>query len=258
MTPKMTPKLIPISLLQGGVSTGTWTVNEDGQYGVLNGTVEDVPALKAPGFITANGGGHFVDVSQFIDGDLILKVRSSTANYTGFRVSFAAGILVVPEYACASGAALPFSGGCYKAHYAVPAGDDFSEVRIPFNQFSDHWNSATGELTKTCAEHPEVCPTAHELRHIKRIDFWAEGVKGDVHLEIMSVSAGVAVPKAAKVGQVPAEHNICRGPIKQDQLLYGYKHRTTSDYLPVAVDESETLAEAVCCDKRMYYLAEPR
>ena len=155
--------------------------------------MKDVPFLKAPGFITSYATGHLIDVSQFIEGDLILSVRSSTASYAGFRISFAAGALT-PGYSCAGGGSLPFSGGCYKAHYTVPAGNNFTEVRIPFREFSDHWDPATGELTKTCAEHREVCPTAHDLANIKRIDFWAEGVKGDVHLEVMSVSAGAAEP----------------------------------------------------------------
>ena len=225
-----------------------WSLNAEGQYGVLNGSVENVPALKAPGFITANAYGkfYFNDVSKFIDGDLILRVRSSTADYTGFRVSFAAGALVT-EFSCASGGSVPFSGGCYKAHFDVPSGEEFSEVRIPFNMFSDHWNSATGELTKTCKEHPSVCPTAHDLTHIRRIDLWAEGVKGLVHLEVQSISAGA---KKQQVSAVPDDQNMCQGPVKQDQLLYGYKGRKTSDYLPVPLSEDESLAEAVCCDKR--------
>jgi len=179
--------------VMGGVSVGTWSVNEEGAYGIMNGTVKDVPFLSAPGFIKAASyyrTGKFNDASDAIDGDLILTVRSSTAGYTGFRISIAAGTLS-PEYSCASGGVNPLSGGCFKAKYSIEAGDEFSEVRIPFNMFSDHWSPATGEQTVTCAEDPKVCPTAEDLAGIKSIEIWAEGVKGDVHLEIRSIAAGV-------------------------------------------------------------------
>ena len=229
--------------LQGGISKGTWSVSSEGQYGILNGTVEDVPSLKAPGFLSAYAYGHYFykNVSQFLDGDLILGVRSSTSSYGGFRIYFTAGALI-SQYSCAGGGGLPFSGGCYKAHFNVPEGDDFSEVRIPFKMFSDHWNPATGKPTKTCMEDMSVCPTYHDLAHIRRIDLWAEGVKGPIHLEIKSISAGI---KKKQLNTVPSDQNQCQGQIKQDQLLFGYQGRTSNDFIP-----GETLAEAVCCDKR--------
>ena len=158
----------------------------------MDGTVKDVPSLHAPGFIKAasySRTGQFNDASAAISGDIILDVRSSTAEYTGFRISVAAGTLS-PEYACASGGVNPLSGGCFKAKYSVPTGIEFSEVRIPFNTFSDHWSPATGEQTITCSEDPKVCPSANDLKNIKSIEIWAEGVKGDVHLEIRSIAAG--------------------------------------------------------------------
>merc|ERR1712165_648187 len=65
------------------------------------------------------------------------------------------------------------------------------EVRIPFNTFSSEWDPATGDQTVTCAEDPKVCPTSKDLAEIKSIEIWAEGVKGDVHLEIKSIAAGL-------------------------------------------------------------------
>merc|ERR1712232_389729 len=102
------------------------------------------------------------------NGDLILTVRTNTPDYAGFRVSFA----------CAAGGSLPFSRGCFKAKFSVPAGASFSEVRIPFNMFSDKWSSATGEQTKTCAQDKDVCPTAKKLSKIQAIEVWAEGALG--------------------------------------------------------------------------------
>ena len=229
----------------------------------MNGTVRDVPSLNAPGFIKAVARGQFNDASDTVSGDLILKVRSTTSEYTGFRVSFAAGTLS-PDYACAGGSTIPFSGGCFKARFTIPRGQEFSEVHIPFKSFSDHWSPATGDQITACADDPEVCPTAHDLGHVKHIELWAEGVKGEVHLEVESISA--AIPEAIgqndrmkRIGmsKISDEYNICNGKVQSD-LLYGFAHRDTADYLPVEVDEGETLAEAVCCDSRMLPYAEPQ
>lgn len=71
----------------------------------------------------------------------------------------------------------------------MPAGDDFAEVKIPFNTFSDKWSSATGEQTTTCADDADVCITAAKLAKLQMIEFWGEGASGKVHLEVKSVSA---------------------------------------------------------------------
>ena len=58
------------------------------------------------------------------------QVRSASANYTGYRVSFAAGAMS-PSYSCAGGGALPGSRGCFKADFSIPdeGMTDFVEVR---------------------------------------------------------------------------------------------------------------------------------
>merc|ERR1712070_1318573 len=154
----------------------------------MDGEVVNVPSLKAPGFIKAAADGNFPDVSDFVDGNLVLTVRPSTPEFAGFRVSFVSGA-VSPSFSCAGGGSLPFSRGCFKQTFSVPAGTDFVEVKLPFNTFSDKWSSATGEHTKECAQDKDVCPTAAKLSKIQRIEFWGEGAAGKLHLEVKSVSA---------------------------------------------------------------------
>ena len=130
-----------------------------------------------------------------LQGDLVLRVRSSTPDYEGFRVSFSPKSLSA-EYSCAGGGTIPFSNGCFKAQFMVPSGDDFVEVRIPFSSFSDHWNPATGEPYIACSEdHPNVCPKENDLKHIRWIEVWSEGVAGDIHLEVESISANLNIPQ---------------------------------------------------------------
>merc|ERR1712224_848891 len=174
--------------VMGGQSVATASVDSDGQFGVLDGEVKIVPSLNARGFITGYAQASFPDASSAIDGDLVLTVRSSTADYTGFKVSFAAGT-ISPQLSCASGGAVIGGRGCFKAGFSVPAGDDFVDVRIPFKSFTDKWSSATGEPTTTCAEDSSVCPTASKLSKIQRIEVWGEGKAGKVHIEVKSVRA---------------------------------------------------------------------
>jgi len=172
--------------VMGGKSTGTWSLGDG--FGILDGEVVDVPSLSAPGFIKASGDGSFPDISSFIDGSLVLLVRTSTPEYAGFRVTFVSGA-VSPSFACAGGGSLPLSRGCYKQKFSVPAGSEFVEIKLPFNTFSDKWSSATGEQTTTCADDASVCPTASKLKKIQRVEFWGEGASGKLHLEVQSVSA---------------------------------------------------------------------
>ncbi|KAL1525969.1 hypothetical protein AB1Y20_020795 [Prymnesium parvum] len=245
--------------VMGGQSRGTWAQGDG--YGVIDGEVVDVPSLKAPGFIKSSADGKFADVSAAAGGELLLEVRSTTPDYKGFRVSFASGT-AAPAYSCAGGGSIPFSRGCFKAKFSVPAGGEWSVVRIPFASFSDKWSPATGEQTSTCAADHDVCPTAKTLGRIKRFEFWAEGVDGKVHLEVKSVRAAPASLASAPhlLGPLssspPKEFMSCSGPL-QHTLRFGISGRTEPT-VPVPVDQSETLADAVCCDRRVEVYAEPQ
>jgi len=182
--------------VMGGKSTGSWSEGEG--YGILDGEVVDVPSLSAPGFIKAAADGKFPDISKFIDGNLVLSVRSSTPDYQGYRVTFVSGALSA-DFACAGGGSLPFSRGCYKQKFSVPAGDEFVDIKLPFNTFSDKWSSATGEHTVECANDKDVCPTAAKLSKIQRVEFWGEGAAGKLHLEVQSVRAESASGESIQI-----------------------------------------------------------
>jgi Complex I intermediate-associated protein 30 (CIA30) len=165
--------------VMGGKSTGTFKI-QDG-VGIFDGEVVNVPFLHAPGFIKVDSRGMipYADVSACKALKFVLK---STIDYTGYRVSF--GKAHPPD-----GKFFAFG---YKANVKVSKrddGDPFEEVEIPFNDFSDLWDDATGDQIKSCKEYPQYCPTVKTLRNMKTIAIWAEGVVGKVHLEIKSISA---------------------------------------------------------------------
>merc|ERR1712183_857253 len=159
---------------------GNWTVNAAGGFGILDGivTIVDRPAVSivgaSPGFVKAGANGNFRDASEFADGSLLLMVRSSTPTYSGFHIAFASGARF-PTYACEGGGHIPLSRGCYKAGFSAPVGSNFAPVHVPFSSFSDRWSPSTGNQTVTCAEDRSVCPSANGLKHIQRLELWAEG-----------------------------------------------------------------------------------
>lgn len=131
-----------------------------------------------------------VDASEAADGELVMKVRSTTPDYTGLKVSFAAST-TNPTLACATGGSGPFGRGCFKSPFSVPAGDDFIEIRIPLSEFSDKWDSAAGELTTLCKDDASRCPSADKLKKVQRVSFWDGGQAGKVHIEVQSVSTAL-------------------------------------------------------------------
>lgn len=180
--------------VMGGLSTSSFSVELSRKVAVFNGTVAIVPSLKAPGFCTAATSDGFGITARFNDASpfshLLLRVRSSTPAYKGWKVAFAANTLN-PQFMS------------YKARFKLQPTRDWQTVAIPFRpNFSNDWSPFTGDCDtldptgqshRCCDEaHEEVCVTAHNLRSISQVGVWAEGVAGDFHLEIERIGAGDA------------------------------------------------------------------
>jgi hypothetical protein len=164
--------------VMGGKSTGTFTI-EDG-LGKFRGEVVDVPFLHAPGFIQARTSTSertfFPDVSKCTALQIIAK---SNTEYAGYRISFGK--------ARAPGGKFFASG--YKADLKTFSTDAFGAVTIPFRQFTDFWDDATGDAIHTCEENSLYCPDDLTLKNMQRFAVWGEGVAGEVSLDIQSISA---------------------------------------------------------------------
>lgn len=235
--------------VMGGVSTSTWTIDKiKSKSAMWNGEVKNVPSLKAPGFCnaeTVNWFAKFADVSAFTH--LLIRARSSTPEYRGFKVSFAADTLNVQFHS-------------FKAMFNITQANTWETVAIPFHQFSNDWSAYTGRCdTKDptgkqhhcCSpEHPEVCVTKKNLKDISEIGLWTEGVAGKFNLEVAWIGAG---NMSSAFGD---SRNTCSGPVQTD-LKYNVSGRLADDYLPSGALPSESLAEAVCCDKYFKPFAEP-
>lgn len=167
--------------VMGGQSTSRVAV----ENGVLNftGHCAIVPSLKAPGFITAATGNGwfsretFADVSSCTGLALVAKDYTH-GQYKGYRISF--------------GTAKPpggkFFAQGFKANLVPAVGSkDFQTIQIPFKNFTDFWDDATGDPIHTCQEKALYCPDVKTLTNMKTMSIWAEGVEGVVHLEVQSI-----------------------------------------------------------------------
>jgi len=94
------------------------------------------------------------------------------------------------------------------------------------------------------------------LDKILRIEVWAEGVGGKIRLEVKSISAEMKQVNKTVSSSPPFEFNQCMGPIQSD-LKYGISGRTKAT-IRIPVNDTESLADAICCDKRTLVIAEPQ
>jgi hypothetical protein len=187
--------------VMGGASKSTFEVTA-AKTGLFNGTVAIVSFLHAPGFskITGTRSGYtFADITGF--DKITLRVKSSTPNYKGFKIEFAAP--GIPKTST-------FSGGSYKADFNLSATSDWQLVEVPFTQFSYDHSDYTGRCdTKDpmsvfhpmgqqhyCCDKsglqpskPEVCVDSKYLNQIDSLGVWAEGVAGDFNIEIEWIGA---------------------------------------------------------------------
>ena len=180
--------------VMGGKSHSTWAVDEEAKAGVFAGACVIVPALKAPGFckVSTSDAKPYPDASAlFKDGSIVLRAKTTTPDYKGFKVAFGAKGAKRPTPSRHGGAT--FKAGFFFSNSTA----DWQEVLVPFHEFSIDWSDYTGDCdTKDptgeqhycCTDqHPEVCVTAPLLKEITSLEVWAEGVHGEFHLEIESI-----------------------------------------------------------------------
>lgn len=225
--------------VMGGLSRATFNVTPAEAIGSFVGAVVNVPSLQAPGFcwVRTDGLGlvkEFNDASQYTHMQLLVR---SSIPYRGFKLSFAADTLD-PQFKS------------FKADFNVSSDGTWQLVSIPFEAFSNDWDPATGEPRSRCLTNKAVCPSAKNLRSIAQIGIWAEGVGGKFDLDVHFIRAGNIT------GADDSFDSTCTGAV-QKNLRYNISLQTSED-LPFPVSAGESLADAVCCDKRFAPYAEPR
>ena len=76
----------------------------------------------------------------------------------------------------------------FKADIGTPSVGQFGDAVLSFANFTDAWNDATGNPVHTCASNKIYCPDVKSLSDFKTMSIWAEGVEGDVQLEVNSIT----------------------------------------------------------------------
>jgi len=188
--------------VMGGSSTGEFKITDAGT-GKFTGTCNTVSKLAAPGFVNVQGSGRTLADVTGAD-SLLLKVKSSTPNYQGFKVAF--GAPGIPRTSI-------FVAGNYKTEFYLADTTDWQTVQVPLTNFSRDTSDFTGRCdTKDpssgskqhycCSASPltpskdEVCVESKYLSAINRLAVWAEGVEGDFDLEIEWIGANPSTMKA--------------------------------------------------------------
>lgn len=142
--------------------------------------------VRAVTAATGNSWFHretFSDVSTCTGLKVVAKDYTG-GHYKGYRISF--------------GTAKPPGGKFFAQGYKanlMGLASSFGAVAIPFSNFTDFWDDATGDPIHTCAEKAIYCPDQGTLKNMKTMSIWAEGVEGAVHLEVQSIS-GYGCPPA--------------------------------------------------------------
>eukprot|EP00049_Salpingoeca_infusionum_P002241 m.55106 g.55106 ORF g.55106 m.55106 type:complete len:400 (+) comp11466_c0_seq1:337-1536(+) len=244
--------------VMGGISKSTFNVDESGMQMNWKGEVKIVPKLAAPGFCNLETNTLLVNKANDARGTthLLLRVKTSSPEYAGFKVSAAARTLN-PQFAS------------FKSNFTVPVGNNWTTVAVPWTSFSNDWSPFTGNCdTKDptgkqhycCSEeHPNVCITPADLKAIEQLGLWTEGVSGNFTLDIAWIGAGnmSALNAVTTPESEASEHNMtCSGPV-QDTLRFNVTGLLAQDFLPLPALAKETLTEAVCCDSYFAPFAEP-
>jgi len=183
--------------VMGGQSAGSFDVSNN--TAVFKGTTKIVPSLKAPGFCKATTSDGFLahdtfnDASAFINGGIIMRARTMSPTYKGFKFGF--GAKNISSHTKRHG---PQS---FKADFQVTAAKfEWQIVKIPFTSFSSDWSDFTGSCTTkdpTGQQHvcctkatQDVCPKSWNLNEITDLEIWSEGTAGKFYLEIDYIAAG--------------------------------------------------------------------
>jgi hypothetical protein len=235
--------------VMGGISYSTFKVNEAEEYLEWTGLVRNVPSLKAPGFcLIQTKLTKFANVQG--SNALIMTLRTTTPSYFGFKVSLAA-LTLNPQFKS------------FKANFNVSVGDQWTEVVIPWDKFSNDWSPYTGDCTTldpTGKQHvcctpstPDVCIKSADLANIEQIEVWAEGYAGNFTLDLVSIGA-LYESNANDGNPVPGHDLVCK---TARDLRFNVSNRLASTYLPLPTLPFETLAEAVCCDSYFVPYSEP-
>merc|ERR1712107_742868 len=120
--------------VMGGASTGDFTLTGE-NTAKLSGRCNIVKSLNAPGFAKLEGTGRtLVDVTG--SDCLLLKLRSATPQYQGFKLAFGAPGIPSPI--------IFQKNGAYKTEFFLADTQDWQTVQVPMANFSRDTSDYTG------------------------------------------------------------------------------------------------------------------
>mmetsp|Transcript_18565 Transcript_18565/g.26123 ORF Transcript_18565/g.26123 Transcript_18565/m.26123 type:complete len:212 (+) Transcript_18565:71-706(+) len=159
--------------LMGGQSSGTLSITNG--VADFKGSVSTVSFLHGPGFVSiVTHGGVYPDMSTCNALKLNLMV---TQEYSGLRISLGSVNIKGKRHSIG-----------YRSKIDAPVGS-FTDIIIPFADFTVKSVKDEDRTVITCKENDEYCLSEGILGSIKTLSIWGEGVEGNFHLRIKSISA---------------------------------------------------------------------
>lgn len=172
--------------LMEGKSEATFT-NMSG-IGIFDGNCALNPEYEVAGFciVETTDGNHGLKPKgfSFVGANYLHLYVRSTIDYNGFQISLDTDTNK-SQYPS------------FKANVKVPVIGEWTEVVIPFTDFSNSWDQFSGDIMIKCEDNTSVCITEEDKKHLSQIGIWAQGITGKFHLEVKAIRAGdkeLAVP----------------------------------------------------------------
>lgn len=209
--------------VMGGKSHSDLTIDQENGIARFTGECAIVPSLQAPGFITMETGSQFFDKpSKFPDvsscSGFAMELKTNV-EYSGYRFSFG------KAHAQGGRFAYGYKAPILQEEDQIPVGE-FVTITIPFDQFSDRWDDATGDIITPCNDdNPQFCPSTQWLQRMETMSFWGEGVEGTIDLEIKTISAFECSMDASEESIAPSMiqskvHTIRSNPVYMGMTLF--------------------------------------
>uniref|UniRef100_A0A7R9ZKS6 NADH:ubiquinone oxidoreductase intermediate-associated protein 30 domain-containing protein n=1 Tax=Craspedostauros australis TaxID=1486917 RepID=A0A7R9ZKS6_9STRA len=160
-------------VIPGGSSQGGLFPAGDRTY--FDGIVTYQPFIGGPGFVKIVSTKSFPDISSCAAIEVTLN---SVIGYDGYYIAFG-------DTPPTDNMPIPFE---WRAHVHVDAPGDNKYV-IPFSEFSNYWDFATGKVIIPCSDDPSVCAPPSVLSNIQFLEIWAQGVEGQFVTDLFSIKA---------------------------------------------------------------------
>eukprot|EP00525_Craspedostauros_australis_P001731 CAMPEP_0198112510 /NCGR_PEP_ID=MMETSP1442-20131203/4359_1 /TAXON_ID= /ORGANISM="Craspedostauros australis, Strain CCMP3328" /LENGTH=200 /DNA_ID=CAMNT_0043769313 /DNA_START=236 /DNA_END=834 /DNA_ORIENTATION=+ len=153
-----------------GSSQGT--LIQDANRSYFEGLLFFQPFMDGPGFVKIVGTKSFPNIAGC--GGIEITMESDHG-YDGYYIAI--------------GSHPPSLGNPFPYGWLAPipiSGPGKNVYNIPFAEFSNYWDYATGKIITPCSADPSLCVTSDVLSNIQFMEIWVRGIEKHVVTELFT------------------------------------------------------------------------